>query len=90
LRIDVVQFASLNERSDAGPVRGALIVAGEECVLAIQHNRADASFDNVGVEFDATIVEETGEPIPMMQAVADRFGNRRLARNARELLLKPG
>src|SRR5256885_555616 len=26
----------------------------------------------------------------MMQAVADRFGNRRLARNARELLLKPG
>jgi hypothetical protein len=56
----------------------------------IQHNRTDASFDNVGVEFDAPVIEETVEPMPMMQAVADRFGDRRVARSARELLLEPG
>ena len=32
LRIDIVQFASLNGRGDAGPVLRTLIVAGGECL----------------------------------------------------------
>ncbi len=31
--------------------------------------------NDVGVEFDAAVVEEANEPIPMVQAVADDFGN---------------
>lgn len=55
----------------------------------MRHDGADVSFDDVGVELDAAIIEETGEPVPMMQRVADRFGDRRLARDTRELLLEP-
>jgi hypothetical protein len=36
-------------------------VAGEECVFAIEHKRTNASFDDVGVELDAAVVEEPGE-----------------------------
>ena len=66
------------------------IMAGEERVLAIEHDRADASFDDVGVELDAAVVEEADEPVPMVQAIADGLGDRRLAGDARELLLEPG
>src|SRR6266404_6174475 len=56
LRIDAVQFAGLDERRDAGPVFRTLIVTGEECILAIEYNGTDASFDDVGVELDAAII----------------------------------
>jgi len=38
LRIDAVPFAGFDERSNAGSVLCTLIVAGEERVLAIEHN----------------------------------------------------
>ena len=41
LRIDAVQFAGLDQRGDAGPILRPLIVAGEQCVLAIERNLAD-------------------------------------------------
>jgi hypothetical protein len=40
LGIDAVQFAGFDERGDAGPVLRALIMTGEECVFAIEHNLA--------------------------------------------------
>jgi hypothetical protein len=51
----------------------ALIVAREERLLAIDHDGTDASFDDVGVELDAAVVEDAGEPVPMIQAVTDGF-----------------
>src|SRR5438876_8432400 len=89
LRIDAVQFAGFDERSNAGPVLRALIVTGEECILAIKHHRANASFDDVGVELDAAVIKEAGEPVPMVQTVTDGFGDQGLARDARELLFEP-
>ena len=59
-------------------------------VLAIERNGTHASLDDVGVELDATVFEEAGEPGPMVQAVADGFGDDGLARDARELLTEPG
>jgi hypothetical protein len=56
----------------------------------VRHDGSDASFDDVGVELDAAVVEETGEPLPMVLSVADRIRDRRLARDARELLCEPG
>jgi len=70
LRIGAVQFASLDERSDAGPVLRSLIMTGEERVLAIEHNRTDAAFDDVSIELDATVVEEKSQPLPMVQGIA--------------------
>ena len=63
-------------------------MAGEECIFAIENNRPDATFDDVGVELDAAVVEETREPVPVVQAVADLLGDRRLGGDARELLLE--
>ena len=85
-----MQLAGFDERSDAGPVLRPLIVTGEERILAIEHDGADASFDDVGVELDAAVVEEKGELVPMVQGVADGFGDHRLGRDARGLLLEPG
>jgi hypothetical protein len=39
LRLDIVELASFNQRSDAGPVFCALVMTGEERVLAIENNR---------------------------------------------------
>ena len=34
----IVELASFNQRSDAGPVFGSLVMAGEERIFAIEHN----------------------------------------------------
>ena len=80
LRIDAVEFAGFDERGDAGPVLGALIVTGEERIFAIEDNGTDSALDDIGVELDAAVVEEAGEPVPMIQAVADGIGDRRPCR----------
>ena len=85
-----MQFAGLDKRGDGCPVLRPLIVAGEERVLPIEHNGTHASLDDVGVEFDAAVFEEANEPVPMVQAVADGFGDDGLRRDARELLFEPG
>ena len=89
LRVDATELAGLDERGDAGPILRALIMPGEERILAIKNNRADASFDNVGVELDSSVIEEAREPVPVVQGVADVLGDGRLGRDAGELLLEP-
>ena len=64
LRVDAVELAALDEGGDDGPVVAALVGAGEERVLAIESERADRSFDGVGVEIDATIFEEADQAVP--------------------------
>jgi hypothetical protein len=38
LRLDVVELARLDQRRDAGPVFGPLVMTSEERVLAIENN----------------------------------------------------
>src|ERR1700677_1211959 len=66
LRIDVVELAGLNQRSDAGPVFRALVMACEERVLTVENDRTDAALDDIRVQFDATVVKEADEPVPMV------------------------
>ena len=40
-RIDVVEFARLDERGDSGPVLGAAVRPGEQRVLSVERDRAD-------------------------------------------------
>jgi hypothetical protein len=67
LRIDATEFAGLDQRSDDGPVLTAAVGAGEECVLAVERNRSDRSFDDIAVDLDATVVEEAGQAFPVRQ-----------------------
>jgi hypothetical protein len=65
-------------------------MTSEERVLAIENDRADGALDNVGVEFDASVVEEADEPFPRVQAITKFVGDPGLARDARQLMLEPG
>lgn len=79
LRVDVVELARLNQRSDTGPVFSPLVMPGEQRILAIEHERPDTALDNVRVKFDAAIVQEADETLPMIQAVAEFLGDPDLA-----------
>jgi hypothetical protein len=79
LRLDIVELASFNQRSDAGPVFGSLVISGEERIFAIEHDRPDSAFDDVGVELDAVVIEEADEPFPMVEAIAQILGEAGLA-----------
>jgi hypothetical protein len=63
-RLDVVQLARLDQRSDDGPVLSAAVRAREEGVLSVERDRADRPLDGVGVDLDTSVVEEAGEPFP--------------------------
>ena len=65
-------------------------MTSEERVLAIENDRADGALDDVGVEFDASVVEEADEPFPMVQTITKFVGDPGLARDARQLMLEPG
>ena len=58
VRIDAVHLAGFDQRGDATPGDAALVVAGEECVLAIEGDGADQVFDPVGVDLDAAVLQE--------------------------------
>jgi hypothetical protein len=62
--IDAVELARLDQRSDHGPMLGTAIGAREQCVLAIKCDRTDRALDNIGVDLDAAVVDEAGEPSP--------------------------
>lgn len=49
----------------------AAVRAGEQGVLAIECNRADGAFDDVGIDLDATVVDEVRQALPARQCVSD-------------------
>lgn len=59
----------------------ATIRPGEESVLAVEGNRPDSTFDDVGIDFDPAVINEPDEALPAAEAIADRFGKRALLRD---------
>ena len=90
LRVDAVELAGLDQRSDDGPVLGAAVGAGEQSVLAIERDRPDGALDDVVVDLDAAVVEEARQALPARQRVADRLGELGLLADQRELGAQPG
>ena len=74
VRVDAVQLAALDEGGDHRPVVAAFVRAGEQRIFAIQGQGPDASLDRIGIQVDAPIVEEVGEPVPACERIADRLG----------------
>jgi len=57
-RLYAVDLCGGNERGDAGPGSPALVMTGEERILAGQGDRPDQVLDAVGVDLDPTIVQK--------------------------------
>lgn len=70
-RVDIVQLASFDQGGDGRPMLGAAIKTSEQCILPIERNWADGSFDDVVVEFDAAVVDEARQALPARQGVAN-------------------
>jgi hypothetical protein len=52
LRIDAIQFAGFDERSEDCPMLATPVGPCEQRVLAIEGERADGALDDVGVDLD--------------------------------------
>src|ERR1700733_6989423 len=87
--LDVVELARLDQRGDNGPMLAAAVGAREECVLAIQRDGANAALDNIGIDFDAAVVDEAGETFPTRERIADRLGEFCLLADQCELFAQP-
>ena len=73
-RIDVVEFACLDQRGDGGPVFGAAVRTCEQSIFAVECDGTDRAFDSIVVEFDAAIIDEARQALPARQGVADGLG----------------
>src|SRR3954464_10568025 len=76
MRIDAMQFAGLDQRGEHGPVFCPFVAASEQSIFSVESNRAHASLDGIGVDLDAAVVEETQQPLPLIEAVANGLGDR--------------
>lgn len=82
--------AGLHERRDGDPSCPAIFAGGEQRILAAETDRADGALDGVGVEPDATILEEPHQAVAVVQRVADGLRGRAAAGQAGKLLREPG
>ena len=55
---DSVEFAGLDQGCDDGPVLRSGIMACEERIFAVEGDGTDGALDGVGIQFDATVVDE--------------------------------
>ena len=73
-RLDAVDLAGFDQRSDAAPGDAAFVMAREQGILAIEGDGgADQVFDPVVVDLDATVGQEGLQPIPVIVDVGELF-----------------
>src|ERR1700733_2861272 len=89
LWIDAIQLTGLDERCQAGPVFAAFVAARKKAVFSRQTDRPHGALDAVVIEFDASVVEELLQPIPMVQCIPDRLGRWTASRQFRDLRFEP-
>ena len=87
--LDAVDFAGLDQRGDAPPSNSTFVVTGEECILAIEGDRADQVFDPVGVDLDATVGQEGLQAFPMVMDVGQLLAQPGFGGDFPALCLKP-
>ncbi len=67
-----VYLAGFDERGDATPEDAALVMTGEEGILAIEGNGADEVFDAIAVDLHTTVGQEVCSPSPWLWIVSVR------------------
>lgn len=89
LGLDPVEFAGPDQGRDDGPVLRAGIVTCEERIFAIEGDGTDGALHGVAVEFDATIIKEQAQPIPVFGDVFQGLSGWRLGRDAGAVRREP-
>ena len=83
--IETVKPGTLDERGEDRPRPGCGIRAREQGVAAAGGDAAVQALDRIGVDLDAAVAQEDAQPVPVVQGIADRRGERRLAGDPAEL-----
>ena len=84
-----VDFASFDQRSDAAPCSATFVMASEEGVFAIEGDGADQVFDPVVVDFDAAVLQEGLQPVPVVMDIGQLFAQTGFGRYLAALCLQP-
>ena len=87
--LDSVDLAGLDQRGDATPGNAAFTVTGEEGILSIERDGADQVFNPVGVDLDATVVQEGLQPVPLIMDVSELFAQAGFGGDLAALCLQP-
>src|ERR1700733_5897221 len=88
-RVDVVELAGGNDRSKQRPIFSPNLMTGEERIFSGQADWPDGVLDRVRVKLEAPVFEEAGQPLPVIERVADVLGERRTTGDHRQLFLEP-
>ena len=70
------------------PSYPSAIALAEEIVLASERHRSNRAVDGLRVKFDAVLMEEAGQSIPVRQCITDRFSEIAAAGQLRKLHLQ--
>ena len=89
MEFNPVEFAGLDQRRDDGPVLRAGIVTCEGRGFAIEGDGTDGALDGVGIQFDAAVVEEQDQPVPVFGDVFQGFSGWRFCRDTGAVLGEP-
>lgn len=89
-RINGIELACFDERSDGRPVLGSGVVPGKECVLPIEGDGPDGSLDAVVVDLDAAVGKEVLRAIPVFGDVGQSLLKQGLGRDTGTVIGKPG
>jgi len=87
--LNPVDLAGFDQRCDAAPGDTALVMPGEEGILAIEGDGADQVFDAVVVDLDAPIGQEGLQPIPVIVDVIQLFTQPGFGGDLAALCLQP-
>jgi len=80
--LDAVDLRGLYQRRDTAPGPASLIVPREERVFPVQSDRANEVFDTVGVDLDASVMEEGLQAVPVAVDVGELLTQSGLGRDA--------
>jgi len=86
---DAIELRRFDQRAEESPAFSTAIAAGEQVVLAAEGNRSDRSFNRVGVEFDAAVIEEPGEACPAPERISDSICERASGGQLGQLAFEP-
>src|ERR1700676_5071765 len=87
--LDVVELCGGDEGADGCPSDAATVRAREQMVFAPERDGPDGALDRAVVEFDAAVIEESGEGWPARERITNGLGEGAGGGNAAKLHLEP-
>jgi hypothetical protein len=87
LWIDIIKRGRHDRRCDDGGAVGTAVGAGEQPGYTSQRKSAQCTFIGIVAEADPAVADESRKPLPTLEHVIDRFGDRGQARQGMLLAL---